>query len=225
MFFVERDWFCSTEALARSQLKRSIHHAGKEFVPSTEFRKEIYEQIPRRSTRWSRNAVPQFAVAALALVLVAAVSMVWLHHHQKEQLVGELTDLHVATLASSNPVDVISSDRHTVKPWFQGKVPFTFNLPELAGSPFELFGGRLTYLDQDPGAQLSFAVRKHLLSVFIFKDSADFDRVLGSNGTMQKLSFNLQSWTENGLRYIVVTDAARAYAENLRARFAAAASQ
>ena len=46
-------------------------------------------------------------------------------------------------LSSPNPVDVISDDRHTVKPWFQGKLPFTFNLPELAGSNFTLIGGTL----------------------------------------------------------------------------------
>ncbi len=51
---------------------------------------------------------------------------------------AELTDLHVATLASSSPVDVVSTDRHTVKPWFAGKIPFTFNLPELAGTPFQV---------------------------------------------------------------------------------------
>ena len=63
---------------------------------------------------------------------------------------SELVDLHVATLASSNPIDVVSSDRHTVKPWFEGKIPFTFNLPELQNSPFTLVGGRVSYLNQSP---------------------------------------------------------------------------
>jgi len=48
----------------------------------------------------------------------------------RKQEIAELLDVHIATLASTNPVDVVSSDRHTVKPWFQGKLPFTFNLPE-----------------------------------------------------------------------------------------------
>ena len=50
-----------------------------------------------------------------------------------EHTLSEVADLHVATLASASPVDVVSTDRHTVKPWFQGRIPFTFNLPELAG--------------------------------------------------------------------------------------------
>jgi len=142
---------------------------------------------------------------------------------QRQQLVGELVDLHVATLASANRVDVVSSDRHTVKPWFQGKVPFTFNVPELQGSPFELLGGRVTYFDQNPGAELLFTVRKHLLSVFIFKDSPELERALGSGELMHRLSFNMESWTDGGLRYVIITDAGRSDIDDLRARFAQAA--
>ena len=69
---------------------------------------------------------------------------------------SELADLHVATLASSNPVDVVSTDRHTVKPWFAGKIPFTFNLPELQDSPFVLVGGRVSYLTNRRGRSLFF---------------------------------------------------------------------
>jgi hypothetical protein len=73
--------------------------------------------------------------------------------YQQGQTFAELADLHVATLASATPVDVISTDRHTVKPWFQGKIPFTFNLPELANTPFTLEGG--TALLSGPGARRS----------------------------------------------------------------------
>ncbi len=85
---------------------------------------------------------------------------------------SELVDQHVATLASSNPVDVVSTDRHTVKPWFEGKIPFTFNLPDLQGSPFALAGGRVAYVKQSPGAELIFRIRQHQISVFIFQERA-----------------------------------------------------
>jgi anti-sigma factor RsiW len=76
----------------------------------------------------------------------------------------------VATIASANPVDVVSTDRHTVKPWFAGKIPFTFNLPDLQGSAFTLVGGRVSYLRQSPGAELIFKIRQHQVSVFIFQE-------------------------------------------------------
>ena len=127
------------------------------------------------------------------------------------------------TLASANRVDVVSSDKHTVKPWFQGKLPFTFNLPELQGSEFELLGGKLSYFDQAPGAELLYAARKHTLSVFIFKDSPELGHAFSSDGLMHKLSFNIESWPEAGLRYFIITDASRADVDDLRARFVQAA--
>jgi|SRR5438445_13863468 len=62
------------------------------------------------------------------------------------------------------------TDRHTVKPWFQGKIPFAFDLPELQNSEFSLLGGRMTYLDQTPGAHLIYDARKHHISVFVFQE-------------------------------------------------------
>lgn len=212
---------CSAQALTSSQLKRSVHLAGKAFVPDAEFRRKMEGSIRPKPSRW--HWIPQAAVALAAMVLLAVGGLLWLRHRETRQLIGELTDLHVATLASSNRVDVISSDRHTVKPWFQGRLPFTFNLPELAGTPFELIGGRMTYFEQNPGAELVFMVRKHVLSVFIFKDSAELDRALGSSASLRNLAFNLDSWSDNGLRYVVVTDAARPDVDQLRSLFEAAA--
>jgi anti-sigma factor RsiW len=115
-------------------------------------------------------------------------------------------DQHVAALASSNPVDVVSTDRHTVKPWFEGKIPFTFNLPELQGSPFVLVGGRVAYVNQSPGAELIFRVRQHQISVFIFQE-----RGLGAarknDAVRTALSFEVRTWSHDGLRYFVVGDA------------------
>jgi len=214
---------CSSQTLMRSELKRSIHLAGKKFSPDPEFRRRVQASTsPKGSGRRWGWIVEVSAVCAAILLLIFG-SMVWVRQSQRLQLVGELTDLHVATLASANRVDVVSSDRHTVKPWFQGKVPFTFNVPELQGSPLELIGGKVTYLEQNPGAELLFTVRKHVLSVFIFKDSPELDRALGSGELMHRLSFNIESWADGGLRYLIITDAGRADIDDLRGRFVQAA--
>jgi anti-sigma factor RsiW len=103
------------------------------------------------------------ATATVALLVIAGLVTISVRQRewQRHQTLSELADLHVATLASANPVDVISTDLHTVKPWFQGKIPFTFNLPELQNSGFVLLGGRVTYLGQAPGAELVYQIRKH----------------------------------------------------------------
>ena len=151
--------------------------------------------------------MPGLAAAAVAAVLVLSAIGFFRQHAQREQALSELADLHVSTLASANPVDVVSTDRHTVKPWFAGKLPFTFNLPELENTRFKLAGGRMAYFHQSPGAQLIFDVRKHQISAFIFEDTPATRGVSAGSATANKLAFNIQTWSQNGLRYYLVSDA------------------
>jgi hypothetical protein len=134
---------------------------------------------------------------------------------RRDQVYSEIADLHVATLASSSPADVISSDRHTVKPWFQGKIPFTFDLPELQNSEFSLLGGRMTYLDQTPGAHLIYQLRRHLISVFVFQEESLRGRLNENSPVARTLSFNMETWSQGGLRYFVIGDAGSADINNL----------
>jgi anti-sigma factor RsiW len=144
-------------------------------------------------------------MAAAALVLFTAGLLFFATRYQKPNSLGEFADLHVANLASANPVEVVSSDKHTVKPWFQGRVPFTFDLPELQGSPFTLTGGRVTYFHQEPGAQLIFAYQRHVISAFIFRDTPQL-AISQTSFSDRSTSFNLETWTQGGLRYVLVSD-------------------
>src|SRR6476469_11166631 len=148
--------------------------------------------------------LPVLVTAIAAVVIASALVLAQFHRSGEQQLLSELADLHVATLASSTPVDVVSTDRHTVKPWFEGRIPFTFNLPELQGTDFSLLGGRVTYLAQVPGAHLIYRLRKHEISVFIFPDSGAPAAAL--SGAAEVRSFTFEDWAQNGLRYFVVGD-------------------
>jgi anti-sigma factor RsiW len=81
--------------------------------------------------------------------------------------VTEVCDQHIETLAENREPQVLSSDRHTVKPWFQGKIPFTFNLPEGLPEDTKLDGANLAYLHNQPVAQLLYSIGKHRVSVFV----------------------------------------------------------
>jgi len=197
---------CASDLLARMQLKRAVKIAGKRYSPSLEMRQRIQKGLPAKNNPariW--NWLPKLAVAA-AFAVVVFLLLYRSSTLQQGQAVAELADLHIATLASSTPVDVISTDRHTVKPWFQGKIPFSFNLPELGNTPFTLEGGRLSFLDQAPGAQLIFKVGNHRISVFIFQNRTDRP-MTSSNGRSRHLTFNLETWTADDLRYYVIGDA------------------
>ncbi len=222
---------CSAEALARVQMKRAIQTSGRRFTPNADFRRRIQQSIapkPQRSLRlgW------MFATAAAVILVVGTLTSIYVGSRSgrdlayRDHVFSEIADLHVATLASSSPVDVISTDRHTVKPWFQGKIPFAFNLPELQNSEFTLLGGRMTYLDQTPGAHLIYDVRKHHISVFVFQERALSLKFLasldGNSLSPNKLPFNMETWSQGGLRYFVVGDASTADIDGLAKLFKAA---
>jgi anti-sigma factor RsiW len=211
---------CSADALARVQLKRAIQTAGRRFTPSAEFRKRMQRNMapkPRRSFRLG------FMLATAAVVLVAGtLTSTYLGNRSgREQAFSEIADLHVATLASSSPVDVISTDRHTVKPWFQGRIPFSFNLPELQNTEFSLLGGRMTYLEQTPGAHLIYDMRKHHISVFIFQERSLPARLTENTPKPGNLTFNMETWSQGGLRYFVIGDASAADIDSLAKLFKA----
>ena len=134
---------CAAACLSKLQQKLAVRAAGQRFAPSPAFRARVQQSIAaRKPIRWRRLWFPALATSVV-LVIVGAITLDINRGRNRElHLISELTDLHVATLASSNPVDVVSTDRHTVKPWFAGKIPFTFNLPELQDSPFTLVGGK-----------------------------------------------------------------------------------
>src|ERR1700728_507686 len=203
---------CAVDVLDRVQLKHAVHAAGKRYEPSAQLRAQIAKTVAKTTAKkapsanvWGWRII--FVPAVVMLVFALALNFyVGREDAGRQRVYSELSDLYVATLASATPVDVISSDKHTVKPWFQGKIPFTFNLPELPGSEFSLIGGRVTYLEQTPGAQLIYQVRKHEISVFIFSERAlPMPSLLA--GPVNALSFNTESWTQNGLRYFVLGDA------------------
>jgi anti-sigma factor RsiW len=199
---------CAADALARLQMKRGVQAAGRRFTPTPNFRQRVERSIARKPR--SSFGVRWMLAAALPILVVASLLATYLgvQRSLRDQVYGEIADLHVAALASSSRVDVVSSDRHTVKPWFQGKIPFTFDLPELQNSEFSLLGGRMTYLDQTPGAHLIYHVRKHEISVFIFQEAALRGKWDEQSPVTRELSFNMETWSQGGLRYCVVGDAA-----------------
>lgn len=210
---------CSTDTLSRVQFKRAIHLAGKRFTPSAEFRNRMQRRIASKPRRAFRLGWMLAAAAALVLVVGALTSTYLGNRSGGDQVFSEIADLHVATLASSSPVDVISTDRHTVKPWFQGRIPFAFNLPELQNSEFSLLGGRMTYLEQTPGAHLIYDVRKHHISVFVFQERSLPASLSDSAFQPGKLLFHTETWSQGGLRYFVIGDASAADIDSLARLF------
>lgn len=204
---------CAAAVMDQIELKKAVRMAGHRFGAPPELRVALRKSLLSADTRpplwrWSFVVLSVLALAVLGFVVFSIPRRI-------NPEMAELVDQHITTLASANPVDVISSDRHTVKPWFQGKLPFSFNLPELQGSRFTLVGGKVIYLRQNPGAELLYEVGKHRISIFVFQARGDEKNTPPSNN----LAFTVNTWSQRGLRCYLVTDASKEDAAQLAAMF------
>jgi anti-sigma factor RsiW len=191
---------CVAAVNAQSELKKKLRVAGKRFTAPPELHAAVY-----RSVHPDRGVSPwwKWAMAPLYVLLLGVIGFLMYPRPAHDPMIAGLVDQHVTNLASEHPVDVVSSERHTVKPWFQGKLPFTFNMPELPKEgTLQLIGAKVAYAGQQPGAQLWYQAGPHKISVFIFQARPGSRK----SGLNRDLSFNVNSWEQGGLQYYLVTD-------------------
>jgi anti-sigma factor RsiW len=198
---------CGIRVLSATRLKTATARAGRRFVAPPEALVRLTAQLhgePRRTERI--DFIRRTAWASLAAAMVLAVSLIgWRQLHETNNLAAELLDQHLATLSSAATPQVISTDRHTVKPWFQGRLPFSFNLPDAQALPPDtiLKGADLTYLKGQPAALLLFTIHKHEVSVFLTQ------RFGGPSLTAlpsTRSGFTIHAATTHDLRIVAVSD-------------------
>src|SRR5277367_3092486 len=195
---------CAAEIAKLASLRRNLRTARGRFAPSAEFKRKMQQQFAKPTPR---PRMLRFFPAVLALAAMLLLAFGWTQYSRRADTFAEVADLHVNTLASANPFDVVSSDRHTVKPWFQGRIPFSFSVPEFAGTSFTLLGGRMVYLHQQPGAQLIVGARQHKISVLIFQESSELARAFSVvDEVHSRNSFSIETWHSGGLRFLVIGD-------------------
>jgi anti-sigma factor RsiW len=158
------------------------------------------EAGPRLLPKWWFNiAAP---MAAAALVILALVP--FLRDPSTDDLLArEIVSSHVRSLMASHLADVPSSDQHTVKPWFAGKVNFSPPVEDLAKRGFPLIGGRLDYVDNRPVAALIYQRRKHFINLFIWPSGSNSDV---ETKTVSRQGYNLFHWTRSGMTYWAASD-------------------
>jgi anti-sigma factor RsiW len=148
---------------------------------------------------WFNIAAPMAAAAVILLALVPFLR----GPSADDLLAGEVISSHVRSLMVSHLADVSSSDQHTVKPWFAGKLNFSPPVEDLAKQGFPLIGGRLDYLEDRPVAALIYQRQKHFINLFIWPSGSDSDV---ETKTVLRQGYNLSHWTRSGMTFWAVSD-------------------
>lgn len=213
---------CTTGALYQSLLKSATARAGRRYAPPPDLKERIARQIrqepsSRKATRLDFKHPQSWGFiwngwAAAAAVLLVCVSILWVQRSgsrsamvssEASALATEVCDQHIAALAANSQPQVISSDRHTVKPWFQGKLPFSFNLPEDLPAGITLDGANLTYIRNRPTAQLLYSIGRHRVSVYLEQRT---DAEVYRGFSTDHAGFHVVSFSTNEIEGIAVSD-------------------
>lgn len=200
---------CALQVLSAIQFKAATARAGHRFSPTPDTLARLTAQLQSQSQTKKTARIysirPAAWAALAAAVLLVASFLGWRQIHQTNTLATELLDQHLATLGSGATPQVISTDRHTVKPWFQGRLPFSFNLPDAAALPpnTALIGADLTYFNGQPAALLLFTIHKHQVSIFLTQRANG--PILTALPTTHA-GFTIQSATTRELCILAVSD-------------------
>jgi anti-sigma factor RsiW len=160
---------------------------------------KVFAMGLRPAWRWVTVAAPAVSMAILVFALVT-VSRV---PSERDILNQEIVSAHIRSLMGSHLMDFPSSDQHTVKPSFNGRIDFSPEVKDLSSEGFALLGGRLDYLDRRPVAALIYQRRRHLINLFIWPSpdtTGDRDVETSLRG------YNLIRWTSSGMHYSAVSD-------------------
>lgn len=160
----------------------------------------------RSSERRGSAMVPRWLGAAAAVLVVAGGAWIFASHQAGSgpgSIEAEVVSSHIRSLMASHLTDVASTDQHTVKPWFNGKLDFSPPVTDLSASGYPLIGGRLDYLHGRPVAALVYQHRKHWINVFTWPD----ERAPNSEAPARsKQGYHVLHETHNGTAYWIVSD-------------------
>jgi len=156
---------------------------------------------PARDSLWRPMALA--ASFLLAAILSGGVGYMSSLPASGDLITQEVVDSHVRSLLAGHLTDVMSTDQHTVKPWFNGHLDTAPPVKDFAGEGFPLIGGRLDYIDHRPVAAMVYRHGLHPINLFVW---ADPSAAAGQPGATSRQGYNIRHWVEGDLTYWLISD-------------------
>jgi len=190
-------------------LKKSLKQDSLYFAAPKELRERIRSELPSpsknapRKQAWNWNWLTPFMSGLAAACLVLLVTVTMNHRTSESPLAQEIVSSHIRSLMANHMLDVVSTDQHTVKPWFNGKLDFSPLVKDLKEQGFPLIGGRLDYLGGRDVAALIFQRQKHIINLFIWP--AEEKRSNPASITSVQ-GYNVIHWSEGEMAFWAASD-------------------
>jgi mycothiol system anti-sigma-R factor len=199
---------CAAEYQRQKELRAAIRQTGVCYAAPETLRRRVDNAIPSsprtaRSPWWQRLFEDWRVGAGSSLALAGSLALFILTTGTDDNIQQELIAGHIRSLQADHLTDVATSDQHTVKPWFMGKVNVSPPVVDLAKRGFPLAGGRLDYIQGREAAVLVYRRRQHIINLFV-SPSSDMGDTPPESSTHQ--GYNLLHWTRDGLGFWAVSE-------------------
>jgi mycothiol system anti-sigma-R factor len=201
---------CATALGSEESLRSSLQRSGLYENAPVSLRKKIRAGLDAATTS-SGIRIPAWRWLAVAATILMVASVSWIAWSRRAKdsaattpfTVAEIIDAHVRSLQPGHLTDIASTDNHTVKPWFNGKLAFVPPVKDFADEGFPLVGGRLDVLGGQNVAALVYSRRKHIINVFVMP-TKEPDTPIHEPGLRQ--GYQWRHWRRQGMEYCAVSD-------------------
>jgi anti-sigma factor RsiW len=204
---------CTAQLAAYRKMSKAIAGADLHFAAPPELRRRIEASLPQTQspipltrTTNRRSVLRGFAMgSAVSAIAATGLFAIVLRDDDQQRIMSEVVSAHLRSLQAGHLTDVISTDQHTVKPWFNGKLDVSPPVIDLTAQGFTLIGGRLDYVDARAIGAIVYRRRQHVINLFVAQ-TPDTERHAAKTETIQ--GFNIRRWSDRGLNYWAVSDLA-----------------